>query len=122
MKKGKIPPAAVRRMAQYLRLALSVGKENQVLTSTQLGSLTGYDAARVRNDCNYFGDFGLQGIGYERKTLISNLLRLYGIDRKQTLLVLGGDPVALGVLRRDLLVEHGFEIRTELDLPTGAAA
>ena len=116
MRSQKIPNAVLLRMAQYLRLTLSLRDGQKMLTSSQLGQMTGYGAARVRNDLHYFGEFGILGRGYDRKTLISCMEKIFGLGRKQTVLVLGQDPIGLLLLKRDLCFTYEFEILTEADL------
>jgi NADH/NAD ratio-sensing transcriptional regulator Rex len=116
MRKKKIPHAVLLRMAQYLRLVLAAGDGKTMLTSSQLGLMTGYGAARVRNDFHYFGDFGVLGRGYDRETLRSCLEDIFGLGQKQAVLVLGQDPIAQIMLKRDLCVDYEFEVLTEDDL------
>ena len=116
MGKKKIPNAVLLRMAQYLRLALSLKDKQKMLTSSQLGQMSGHGAARVRNDLHYFGEFGILGRGYDRGALISCMEELFGLGKKQTVLFLGQDPIGLLMLKRDLCSDYEFEILTETEL------
>ena len=121
MRRGKIPDAVLMRMAGYLRLLLSFPEEQGMITSAQLGRLAGLDAARVRNDFHYFGEFGMQGRGYGKAELKACLEQVLGLDRECGVLLLGSDPIGMLMLKGDLDTASQWKVWTEPDLCFGTA-
>jgi len=61
----KVPEATIRRLSRYSRcLDELVHEGEKVVSSAQLATHCGVNAAQVRKDLAYFGEFGIRGVGY----------------------------------------------------------
>ncbi|MBC7237673.1 MAG: redox-sensing transcriptional repressor Rex, partial [Chloroflexi bacterium] len=105
MPKNDVPDVVVRRLPLYL-LALEqlLARQRSVVSSAELGMITGVSAAQIRKDLSYFGEFGRQGLGYEVAFLREQLRRILQADREWHLAVIGA-----GALGNALLHYKGFD-------------
>jgi len=101
------PKAVIRRVSLYLRQLESLARnEDEMVSSSRLGSALGINDAQVRKDLAYFGQFGQPGLGYRVEDLIATLRSILGIDRIWPTALIG-----LGNLGRALLGYKGFRSR-----------
>ncbi|HVT88034.1 MAG TPA: redox-sensing transcriptional repressor Rex [Tepidisphaeraceae bacterium] len=100
-----IPDPAVKRLSLYLRqLEAFKRKDQQTISSKQLGESLGLTDAQVRKDLAYFGQFGHPGIGYHVDDLISQVRHILGTDKTWNVVLVGA-----GNLGRALIAYHGFQ-------------
>jgi len=100
----KIPEATIRRLSSYLKcLAELEEKGEKVVSSTQIAEICNVNAAQVRKDFAYFGEFGIRGMGYNVKQLKFNIKEILGINRIWHIAVVG-----IGNLGSALLVYKDF--------------
>ena len=60
----KIPEATIRRLSNYLKCIEDLESKNEkVASSALLAAMCNVNAAQVRKDFAYFGEFGIRGIG-----------------------------------------------------------
>src|SRR4051812_16128912 len=101
------PKAVVGRVSLYLRQLEACARRNQeTISSSQLGAALGIGDAQVRKDLAFFGQFGYPGIGYRIGELGDALRRILGIDRVWPTAMIG-----LGNLGRALIKYRGFRSR-----------
>ena len=101
------PKAVVGRVSLYLRQLEACARRNQeTISSSQLGAALGIGDAQVRKDLAFFGQFGYPGIGYRIEELSVALRRILGIDRIWPTAMIG-----LGNLGRALIKYRGFRSR-----------
>lgn len=101
------PKAVVGRVSLYLRQLEACARRNQeTISSSQLGAALGIGDAQVRKDLAFFGQFGYPGIGYRIEELTGALRRILGIDRVWPTAMIG-----LGNLGRALIKYRGFRSR-----------
>src|SRR4051812_2555259 len=101
------PKAVVGRVSLYLRQLEACARRNQeTISSSQLGASLGIGDAQVRKDLAFFGQFGYPGIGYRTEELTGALRRILGIDRVWPTAMVG-----LGNLGRALIKYRGFRSR-----------
>ena len=64
-KYAKIPEATVRRLSNYLKCLEDLEQKGEKVASSALIALIcNVNAAQVRKDFAYFGEFGIRGMGY----------------------------------------------------------
>ena len=103
-KYAKIPEATVRRLSNYLKcLAELETKNEKVASSALIANLCNVNAAQVRKDFAYFGEFGIRGMGYNIKDLKRHIKEILGINREWRIAVIG-----IGNLGSALLVYKDF--------------
>lgn len=89
MRKG-IPEATVARLPMYLRAlhALAESGANGV-SSEELASATGVNAAKVRKDLSYLGSYGVRGVGYEIEYLVYQISAALGVTQEWPIIIIG---------------------------------
>ncbi len=69
-KYAKIPEATIRRLSNYLKCLSDLELRNErVASSALIANMCNVNAAQVRKDFAYFGEFGIRGMGYNVKEL-----------------------------------------------------
>jgi redox-sensing transcriptional repressor len=100
----KIPEATIRRLSSYLKCIEDLETKNEkVASSALLANMCSVNAAQVRKDFAYFGEFGIRGMGYNVKELKFNIKEILGINREWKIGVVG-----IGNMGSALLVYKGF--------------
>jgi redox-sensing transcriptional repressor len=103
-----IPTAVIKRLPKYHRyLEQLVHEGREKISSQQLGDIVGVSAPQLRQDLNYFGNFGQQGYGYNVKKLYNSLAEVMGIQNKSKMLLVG-----VGNIGQALVNSKDFEKRS----------
>lgn len=90
MPNSQVPPTTVQRLPLYLRVLVDAQSQRiDVINSTQIADLTGTNAAQVRKDLSYLGEFGVRGQGYEVDQLVRHLARHLGLERTRRACIVG---------------------------------
>ena len=86
------------RLSVYLRLleALEAAGVNTV-SSQALAEQFHLNAAQIRKDLAYFGEFGVRGVGYYVKDLRRHLREILGLDRQLKVVILGAGNLGLAL-------------------------
>ncbi len=108
MRQPKIPEVTIRRLSMYLRYLKDLAEKGEkVVSSAQLAKACGLNAAQVRKDLAYFGEFGIRGVGYYVKDLLEHIKKSLGLNREWRLAVIGIGNLGTAVLNyRDFLTEN----------------
>jgi len=131
VKKGNKPAAAAlslkdafepvselttNRLSVYLR-CLNVLDEAGVKTisSQALADQFHLNAAQIRKDLAYFGEFGVRGVGYYVKELRSHLRQILGLDRRVRVAIMGAGNLGLALADYQGFRTEGFEIAALFD-------
>lgn len=99
-----VPDPTLLRICRYLRILER--HDEATISSAAIAEAAGVNAAQVRKDLSYFGEFGQPGVGYEVAHLLRSLKRMMGLDRERTVVVVGA-----GALGSALINYPGFEAR-----------
>jgi redox-sensing transcriptional repressor len=104
-----VPQVAVPRLARYLSLLHLLNRQDVArVSSRELADRLGANAAQVRKDLSYFGEFGVRGVGYDVKFLISELSRCLGIDRDWSMVIVGAGQLGTALARYRGFRDEGF--------------
>lgn len=107
----KIPRPTVKRLSLYLReLESQAEREQQTISSKQLGAALGLTDAQVRKDLACFGQFGHPGIGYRIADLIGQLKKILGTDRRWNACVVGAGNIGRGIMPYGRFARKGFDM------------
>ncbi|MGH9408039.1 MAG: redox-sensing transcriptional repressor Rex, partial [Vicinamibacterales bacterium] len=68
------------------------------------------NAAQIRKDLAYFGEFGVRGIGYYVKELRRHLRQILGLDRGVRVAIMGAGNLGLALADYPGFRDDGFEI------------
>jgi redox-sensing transcriptional repressor len=103
-KYAKIPEATIRRLSNYLKCIEDLEtKDEKVVSSAHIAAICNVNAAQVRKDFAYFGEFGIRGMGYNVKDLKYQIKEILGSNREWRIAVVG-----IGNLGSALLVYKDF--------------
>ena len=99
------------RLSVYLRCLNQLETAGvQTISSQALAEQFHQNAAQIRKDLAYFGEFGVRGVGYYVKDLKLHLRQILGLDRKLKVVVLGAGNLGLALADYPGFGREGFEI------------
>lgn len=111
MKKAKLPQTTIARLPVYLRsLVMLANKGEQIISSDGLAQLAGTNAAQLRKDLSYLGEFGTRGVGYEVDQLISEVSKWLGLLRDRTVIIVGLGRLGGALVGYQGFSEKGFKV------------
>lgn len=85
-----ISPLTLNRLSLYLRALRRLHlSEVETVSSGELESRLHLSAALIRKDLAQFGELGTRGVGYNVAALVERLIRILGLDRERTLVIVG---------------------------------
>jgi redox-sensing transcriptional repressor len=116
-KYAKIPEATVRRLSNYLKcLAELETKNEKVASSALIANLCNVNAAQVRKDFAYFGEFGIRGMGYNIKDLKRHIKEILGINREWRIAVIGVGNMGSALLVYKDFLKQNYKIVAAFDI------
>ena len=99
------------RLSVYLRCLNSLDASGvRTVSSQALAEQFHLNAAQIRKDLAYFGEFGVRGVGYYVKELRRHLRQILGIDRGVCVAIMGAGNLGLALADYPGFREEGFEI------------
>lgn len=99
------------RLSVYLRCLNALDAEGvRTISSQALAEQFHLNAAQIRKDLAYFGEFGVRGIGYYVKELRRHLRQILGLDRGVRVAIIGAGNLGLALADYGGFREDGFEI------------
>ena len=104
MPKRHIPDPTLLRMCTYLRVLER--QEGPTMSSAAIAEAAGVNAAQVRKDLSFFGEFGRPGVGYDVQEVATSLKRLMGLATERRVVIVGA-----GALGAALITYPGFSAR-----------
>jgi len=111
-----IPPGVVERLPVYLNAILHLRDGgHQTASSAKLSELTDVNAAQIRRDFAYFGQFGKRGVGYDIPLLIDRIQRILGSDHVQRIAIVGAGNLGSAIAQYDGLRARGFVVAALFD-------
>ncbi|MDP2938905.1 MAG: redox-sensing transcriptional repressor Rex [Candidatus Omnitrophota bacterium] len=114
MSRKKIPSIVIPRLSFYYR-ALLESRGSDFISSEELAKLTGFNAAQIRKDLTYFGQFGIPSKGYKIEDLKQKILNILGTDRKWNVGLVGVGNLGSALLSYRGFAKQGFEIISAFD-------
>ncbi|MCR4672432.1 MAG: redox-sensing transcriptional repressor Rex [Lachnospiraceae bacterium] len=85
-----ISQLVIKRLPIYYRYLGELSEKGiERISSKELAQRMGGTASQIRQDLNNFGEFGQQGYGYNVDYLRSEIGKILGIDREQTIIIIG---------------------------------
>ncbi|HEX8031174.1 MAG TPA: redox-sensing transcriptional repressor Rex [Vicinamibacterales bacterium] len=105
------------RLSVYLRCLTQLESAGvQTISSQALAEQFHLNAAQIRKDLAYFGEFGVRGVGYYVKDLKRHLRQILGLDRKLRVAVMGAGNLGLALADYQGFKREGFEIVSMFDV------
>jgi len=112
----QVSELTTNRLSVYLR-CLNVLEDAGVRTisSQALAEQFHLNAAQIRKDLAYFGEFGVRGVGYYVRDLKRHLRQILGLDRKLRVAIMGAGNLGLALADYPGFRQEGFEIAALFD-------
>jgi redox-sensing transcriptional repressor len=112
----QVSELTTNRLSVYLR-CLNVLEDAGVRTisSQSLAEQFHLNAAQIRKDLAYFGEFGVRGVGYYVRDLKRHLRQILGLDRKLRVAIMGAGNLGLALADYPGFRQEGFEISALFD-------
>ena len=99
------------RLSVYLRcLNVLDGVGVKTISSKALAERFQLNAAQIRKDLAYFGEFGIRGVGYYVKELKRHLRMILGLERTVRVAILGAGNLGLALADYPGFRQEGFAI------------
>ena len=99
------------RLSVYLRCLNTLdGAGVKTISSKALAEQFHLNAAQIRKDLAYFGEFGVRGVGYYVKELKRHLRMILGLDRTVRVAILGAGNLGLALADYPGFRQEGFAI------------
>src|SRR4030043_858431 len=88
----------------------------KVVSSAQLANRCMVNAAQVRKDLAYFGEFGIRGVGYYVKDLLHDIKRILGLNKEWKIAVIGVGNLGSALLSYKDFLKQNYKIVAAFDI------
>jgi len=117
LKYSKIPEATIRRLSRYSRCLEQMDERGEkVVSSAQLANKCMVNAAQVRKDLAYFGEFGIRGVGYYVRDLFSDIKRILGLNKEWRMALIGVGDLGSALLSYKDFLKQNYKIVAAFDI------
>lgn len=107
----QISELTTNRLSVYLRCLSELEAAGVQTTSSQmLAAQFRLNAAQIRKDLAYFGEFGVRGVGYYVRDLKRQLRQILGLDKSLRVAIIGAGNLGLALADYAGFKNEGFEI------------
>jgi len=114
--KRDVPAVTVPRLALYLRKLRELRARGvERVSSKDLAEMIGLNAAQIRKDFSYFGEFGTRGVGYEVARLVDEISHCLGLDHSWNVVIVGAGLLGTALARYRGFSEQGFRLVAMFD-------
>lgn len=118
----KVPEATIKRLSIYMRVLRDLEKKGvEIISSSALAELCGANAAQIRKDLTYFGEFGIRGVGYFVKELHFDIRKVLGLNKRRNVALIGVGNLGRALLCYSNFSEHGYNFVAAFDTDPGKA-
>ena len=118
--KQGVPAVAVPRLTLYLRKLRDLEAQGiSRVSSRDLAEMIGFNAAQIRKDLSYLGEFGTRGVGYEVVRLVDEIETCLGLDRTWNVVIVGAGLLGTALARYRGFSEQGFRLIGLFDAAEG---
>ena len=104
-----ISEAVIKRLPRYYRYLNDLSEEGvERISSSELSKIMKVTASQTRQDLNHFGGFGQQGYGYNVRTLYEEIGKILGLDKAQTMIIVGAGRLGQALANYVRFEKRGF--------------
>ena len=108
---NQISELTTNRLSVYLRCLNTLDQAGvRTISSKTLAEQFHLNAAQIRKDLAYFGEFGVRGVGYYVKELKRHLRQILGLDREVRVAIVGAGNLGLALADYPGFQREGFSI------------
>jgi redox-sensing transcriptional repressor len=113
----QVSELTTNRLSIYLRCLTELDVAGvETISSQGLAEQFKLNAAQIRKDLAYFGEFGVRGVGYFVKDLRRHLRQILGLDRKLRVAIMGAGNLGMALADYPGFRQEGFEIVALFDV------
>ncbi|MFV0318002.1 MAG: redox-sensing transcriptional repressor Rex [Microthrixaceae bacterium] len=113
----EIPDATVARLPLYHRALISLHRSGvSTVSSEELATAAGVNAAKVRKDLSYFGSYGTRGVGYDVEQLLGEIRNDLGLQHPRNCIVVGTGNLGAALLTFGGFKDRGFAVVAAVDI------
>lgn len=117
MKREKVSTAVIRRLPRYYRNLEELSLAGTVrISSKALSDAMGITASQIRQDLSCFGEFGLQGYGYNVESLRREIGGILGVNRDHRAIILGAGNLGRALMENFRFDRCGFTLDAAFDV------
>jgi redox-sensing transcriptional repressor len=110
-KKDKIPDPTIARLPIYFRCLTEMKNNNiSVVSSDEISTMAGVKASQFRKDMSYFGEFGIQGLGYPVVHLMERISTIMQLDKTHEVALIGVGNLGLALAKYNGFSKWNFRI------------
>jgi redox-sensing transcriptional repressor len=115
----QVSELTTNRLSVYLRCLNTLEEAGvRAISSQALAEQFHLNAAQIRKDLAYFGEFGVRGVGYYVRDLKRHLRQILGLDRNLRVAIIGAGNLGLALADYPGFRQEGFEIVALFDALT----
>src|SRR5579872_6629171 len=112
----QVSELTTNRLSVYLRCLNELDAAGvKTISSQALADQFHLNAAQIRKDLAYFGEFGVRGVGYYVRDLKRHLRAILGLDRKLRVAIIGAGNLGLALADYPGFRQEGFEVAALFD-------
>jgi len=112
----QVSELTTNRLSVYLRCLNALEEAGvRTISSQALAEQFHLNAAQIRKDLAYFGEFGVRGVGYYVRDLRRHLRQILGLDRRFRVAIIGAGNLGLALADYPGFRQEGFEIAALFD-------
>lgn len=113
----KVPEATIKRLSIYMRVLRDLERRGvEVISSAELAEICGVNAAQIRKDLTYFGEFGIRGVGYYVKELHFDIRKVLGLNQRRNVALIGVGNLGRALVSYRNFSEHGYNFVAAFDV------
>ncbi len=112
-----VPSTTVQRLPLYLRCLIELQSQRvDIANSVKIAQMAGTNAAQVRKDLSYLGEYGIRGLGYDVDELIAHLTRWLGLQSPRNVAIIGYGRLGSALRSYGGFQDRGFTISAVFDV------
>jgi redox-sensing transcriptional repressor len=112
----QVSELTTNRLSVYLRCLNTLETAGaRTISSQALADQFHLNAAQIRKDLAYFGEFGVRGVGYYVRDLKRHLRQILGLDQRLRVAIMGAGNLGLALADYPGFRQEGFEIAALFD-------
>lgn len=99
------------RLPIYFRCLAEMKEQDiKIVSSGDIAAAAGIKASQFRKDLSYFGEFGIQGLGYPVEDLLSRIRSIMQLDRRRKVVLLGAGNLGSALGNFPGFSKWGFDV------------
>lgn len=108
-KKPYVSMSVIRRLPRYYRFVSELKNQGiERISSQELSRTMNITASQIRQDFNCFGEFGLQGYGYNVVSLLDEIHKILGIELMHKTILIGAGNLGKAIVSHMDFKSNGF--------------